>query len=130
MKLKIQDVKFVELDDWNRLVVETYGRRYNFQQQNGCKPRGIERITVPDYSNDWEDELHSSIENNPDVEIGFKFDVWLKRDPKQPIPNQADTWELDLFWKRNFYPHINSVANDLFRRGLIDAGNYVINIDW
>lgn len=26
-----------EVDEWDNLVSSTYGRVYNFQQQNGCK---------------------------------------------------------------------------------------------
>ncbi len=59
-----------------------------------------------------------------------KFNSWLSRDPKKPIKDQEFSWELDLFWSRNFYPSLQSVANDLYKKGLIEAGKYIINIDW
>lgn len=63
-------------------------------------------------------------------EMGVKFEVWLARDPNQPITNQKYDWELELFWERNFYPDIHTLANDLHSKGLIEAGDYLINIDW
>lgn len=63
-------------------------------------------------------------------ERGVKFDVWLTRDPKQPIPEQTADYQLALFWERNFYPSLEMVANDLYKKGLIEAGDYTINIDW
>ena len=62
--------------------------------------------------------------------MGVKFAKWLERDPKQPIKNQQYEWELNLFWIRNFYPNIQTVANDLYKKGLIKKGEYTINIDW
>lgn len=35
------------MQDWDNLVEETYGKPYMFQQQDGCKDRGTEHITVP-----------------------------------------------------------------------------------
>jgi hypothetical protein len=35
-----------------------------------------------------------------------------------------------MFWERNFYPDTYTVANDLYDKGLIEAGDYIINIDW
>jgi hypothetical protein len=54
----------------------------------------------------------------------------LNRDPKKPIPNQKYDFELEMWWTRNFYPSVEMVANDLHKKGLIEAGDYVINIDW
>ena len=85
-------------------------------------------------------------------EMGVKFDVWLKRDPNAPLnPTKEELkncnyywgksekdereWKNDkshirLFWERNFYPNVQTVANDLYEKGLIEAGNYSIKIDW
>ena len=41
-----------------------------------------------------------------------------------------DSWLIDLWWKRNFYPDIEMVANDLHAKGLLEAGEYAIDIDW
>lgn len=128
--LKIKTVQQIEVSDWDNLVRETYGRPYNFQQQNGCQGRGSFPITIPsEYAED--EDMNDSI---PEVvngnEMGVKFDVWLARDPNQPIPNQEYDWELESFWERNFYPDIHTVANDLYKKGLIEKGEYQINIDW
>lgn len=122
----------IDVQDWDALVVDTYGKPYSFQQQDGCKERGIVNITVPqkhpyDYEKDTIPE-----EVNGD-EMGVSFKAWLSRDPKQKL-NTKDEWDkehgLDLFWKRNFYPDIDMLVNDLYARGLLPAGEYVINIDW
>jgi hypothetical protein len=35
-----------------------------------------------------------------------------------------------MFWDRNFYPNVQMVANDLHKKGLLEAGEYSIRIDW
>ena len=67
--------------------------------------------------------------------MGVSFKAWLERDPKQKINSddarrQACGFGLNLFWKRNFYPSIDMIANDLHSKGLLPAGEYCINIDW
>ncbi len=37
LKFKIKSV--IEVSDWDKLVSETYGRPYNFQQQDGTQDR-------------------------------------------------------------------------------------------
>jgi hypothetical protein len=59
------------------------------------------------------------------------FAAWLARDPDAPLGGErADAFGIRLFWKRNFYPSIGMVLNDLHARGLLEAGEYVIVIDW
>ncbi len=127
--IKTSSLAVIEDRDWDALVSETYGRPYTFQQQEDCQGRGMVYITIPDEDND--EEMHDSI---PEVvngeQMGVKFKVWLERDPKLPIPGQKQDYELELFWQRNFYPDIQTVANDLHSKGLIEAGKYGINIDW
>lgn len=89
---------------------------------------------------------------NDERKMGVKFDVWLNRDPNAPLnPSKEElkrchyywgkteedeiAWKEDkshirMFYERNFYPNIQSVANDLHEKGLIEAGKYVIEIDW
>jgi hypothetical protein len=62
--------------------------------------------------------------------MGVKFHKWLERDPNEPVGNVTNKTSIELWWERNFYPDIETVANDLYNNGLIEAGNYVINIDW
>jgi len=128
--IPIKIIKMIDVSDWDNLVSSTYNRVYSFQQQDGCQERGVVNITVPEkYTED--DEMHDSIpEKLNGEEMGVKFKSWLERDPKQPMKNQKNDWELSMFWERNFYPDLSTVANDLYERGLIEAGDYTINIDW
>lgn len=128
--IKCSNKKLIEVDDWDELVQKTYGKPYRFQQQNGCQSRGTFDLTIP--SEDAMDEdMNDSIPEEVNGEImGVKFKTWLARNPKQTAPDMKEQWEIDLFWARNFYPDIFTVANDLYKRGLIEAGEYVINIDW
>ena len=127
--MKIRSVQMIDDDDWDDLVETTYGRHYTFQQQDGCKDRGIVQLVVPGEDNDA--EMADAIPEDLNCEeMGVKFAVWLARDPKQQLKNQEYDFELDLWWERNFYPDLQTVANDLHAKGLLEAGKYVIKIDW
>lgn len=117
----MKKVTLISEQKWSALVRRTYNRKYDLQQQDGCMPRGIVKLTIPcKYTND--EEMHDSIPYKINgKEMGVKFKTWLERDPKD---GEA------LFWERNFYPDINTVANDLHKKGLLKAGEYVIEIDW
>lgn len=109
--------------------MKTYNRPYSFQQQDGCKERQRVNITIPDHPYDYENDSVPEVVNGE--EMGVSFKAWLERDPKQPLNSgRGDTFALELFWERNFYPDVQMVANDLHAKGLINAGDYVIDIDW
>ena len=120
----------IDVGDWDELISTTYGRPYSFQQQNGCQDRGIFNLTIPSVEI-YDDTMNDSI---PEVvngdKMGVKFKTWLERDPQKKLHKQKADYELSLFWKRNFYPDVETVANDLYKKGLIEAGDYIINIDW
>ena len=118
----------IDVQDWDALVTETYGRVYSFQQQDGCKDRDLVAITVPEECDDFENDTVPEIVNGD--EMGVSFKAWLARDPKTPLPDRDDTFGLTLWWERNFYPDVQMIANDLYEKGLIEAGDYMINIDW
>ena len=129
--MKIKTVKQIAVADWDDLVEKTYGRTYNFQQQDGCKDRGIDHITVPvEHPEDFENDTVPEEVNHRDQ--GVSFAAWLARDPKQLLNNPEDRydWSLRLWWDRNFYPHVDMVINDLHTKGLLSAGDYQIVIDW
>lgn len=129
MPLKFKTEKIIDVQDWDALVQETYGRIYNFQQQDGCRHRGIFEFSVPEREvYDFENDTISEIDNED--ERGVSFKAWLERDPKQKLQNQEYDWELKLWWSRNFYPEFQMVANDLNKKGLLPDGDYIINIDW
>lgn len=126
--MKIKNVKMID-SEWDKLVQETYKRPYTFQQQERCRDRGTFYITIPvKNAEDFENDTVPEIVNHD--KIGVSFEAWLNRDPKKPIFNQEYDFELEMWWQRNFYPSVEMVANDLHKRGLIEAGDYVINIDW
>lgn len=129
--LKYQNTKIIDSGDLDDLVVQTYGRPYCFQQQDGCQSRGSETITIPtEWNDDFENDTIPEVVNGE--EMGVSFKAWLERDPKQALPGKDDQHDcaLDLFWLRNFYPGLQTVCNDLHAKGLIDAGDYEIKIDW
>lgn len=127
--MKIRTEKVIDVSEWDALVKKTYGRPYSFQQQDGCRNRGVFRFSVPAAS-EIDDLMPTSV---PEVvngeEMGVSFAAWLNRDPKAPIENERD-YALELWWDRNFYPDIQMVANDLHAKGLLEAGDYTIDIDW
>jgi hypothetical protein len=116
----------LEFDD---IVEKTYGKHYCFQQQEGCKSVGTEHFKIPTPRTDFDrDSIPEEV--NGDI-MGVSFKAWLDRDPKEPLNDSKTTdWEIDLFWERNFYPHPEILLNDLDSKGLIPAGELVINIDW
>ena len=125
--MKIRKENVVEVQDWDELVEETYKRPYAFQQQDGCKSRGSFRFSVPDEAEDYENDTVPEIVNGE--ERGVSFKAWLERDPKAPIEGRQD-YMIGLWWERNFYPDIQMIANDLHEKGLLEADDYTINIDW
>ena len=126
--IRTRTEKLIDVQDWDNLVIETYGRPYAFQQQDGCKDRDLVAITVPDECEDFENDTVPEIVNGD--EMGVSFKAWLARDPKTPLKDRDDAFGLTLWWERNFYPDVQMVANDLYEKGLIEAGDYLINIDW
>ena len=129
MKLKIKTEQVIAVDDWDKLVEETYGRPYKFQQQDGCRSRGTFKFKVPDKELlDFENDEVKEEVNGP--EEGVSFAAWLARDPKKQIPERDEDYVLELWWHRNFYPDVSMVANDLHKKGLLPEGDYTIDIDW
>lgn len=133
MKISTRTEQVIDLSDWDQLVQDTYGRPYSFQQQDGCKERQRVRIFVPDEEAEGYDFENDTVpETVNHKERGVSFKAWLARDPKQKL--NAEDWDsehaLSMWWERNFYPTVEMIANDLHARGLLDAGEYSIDIDW
>lgn len=131
--MKTRNVTIIDVDEWNKTVEKIYKRPYSFQQQDGCKERGIFYFSVPDDSDDFENDTLPEKSNHE--EMGVSFVAWLKRDPKQvlSIPDngqESADWNIRIWWKRNFYPEFQTLANDLCSRGELKAGKYAIEIDW
>lgn len=138
MELKYKEVKVITVSDWDNLVKEVYGKPYNFQQQDDCKARGYEPFTVwEDLNYDLsycEDFTNKKIPYEINGKImGVSFQTWLnttEEDIKSKFLNRDVKLGFDIFWHRNFYPHISILAQDLYKKGLIEAGDYLIKIDW
>ncbi len=132
MKLKTRTETVIDDSDWDELVQKTYGRPYHFQQQEGCQNRGGFGLTVPEEANDFPNDTVLEIVNGPKMGVSFK--AWLERDPKQILKEndacREEQWCIDMWWDRNFYPDIQMVANDLHEKGLLDAGEYLIDVNW
>jgi hypothetical protein len=121
-------IKQIDDSDLDDLVQKVYGKPYTFQQQNGCQERGARNITVPERI--LEDEVFNTIsEAIEDDAYGVSFEDWLAADPNNPIFGEEE-WEREMMFHRNVYPPIEQVVNDLHAKGLIDAGEYQILIDW
>lgn len=121
--LQYNITKNIECSDWDKFIQETYGKPYCFQQQNDCRDRGSFDFSVPVEDID-DDEMFDDIPyeiNGPDM--GVKFQTWLSRDPKN-LPDDL------LFWYRNFYPDLNTLVDDLHKKGLLEEGDYSIIVDW
>ena len=128
--MKIKTEKVIDVGEWDALVEQTYGRPYAFQQQCGCKSRGIHRFRVPEDAYDYErDSVPEEVNGE---EMGVSFAAWLVRDPKQKLsdPDDHQDYSLRLWWERNFYPDMQMIANDLYEKGLLEAGDYIIEISW
>ena len=120
----------IDVSDWDKLVTETYQRPYSFQQQDGCKDRQRVQLTIPEEAWDYDNDSVPEIVNGE--EMGVSFKAWLGRNPDHRIPNPHSFGYdgTNLWWERNFYPDVQMIANDLHAKGLIEAGDYVIDIDW
>lgn len=135
MAVKFKNKKTISVREWDELVKKTYGKPYSFQQQDGCKDRGTEYVNVPSDDDDYDNDTLPEIVNHNKMGVSFK--AWLERDPTKPLdgggkPEKADTdqWSINLWWERNFYPAVGIIANDLHKRGLLEAGEFYIDIDW
>jgi len=130
--LRINTIQTISLQDWNKFVEEVYSRPYDFQQQDGCRKRGTYHLTVSESTEDkpydFENDTVPEVVNGPKKGVSFK--AWLARDPKLPLQHMTTSWDLGIWWERNFYPSIEMVAMDLHQKGLLAAGKYIIVIDW
>lgn len=127
----MQQVFKIDVDEWDDIIKDTYGKPYSFQQQDGCKERGTYEFEVPlkypaeDYTNKViPEKVNGSV-------MGVSFETWLARDPLQKLASGEDkSWEIEMFWERNFYPDVEQLIQDLYQKGKLPEGCYLINIDW
>jgi len=128
--MKIHTIKVIPVSEWDKLVTETYGKPYSFQQQDGCRPREMFEISVPDIC-EYETPHAEIPEDWAGNIMCVDFEVWLKTDPEtQKARNGWDDYKLESFWNRSFYPSLEMLINDLHKRGLLEEGEYSIDLDW
>jgi hypothetical protein len=131
-KISFEQVKLIEEVKWSEFVSEIYNRPYRFRVQNGCMDIVRFRFSVPDDAEDFSNKTIPEILNGD--ERGVSFSAWLERDPKILLKDQFTDilaqCRTIMWWERKFYPKFQMVANDLHKRGMLDAGDYLINIDW
>jgi len=121
-----RNVNLISLQEWNKLVREVYGKPYDFQQQDGCKAKGVVWEECPSEGYDYE-KSEIPLKVNGD-EMGVSFKTWLET--PADIKWFEDAWDDELFWERNFYPSIDMIINDLHEKGFIPEGDFGIEIDW
>ena len=84
---------------------------------------------VPDFAKDFKsDEVPENLDKKDQTGVSFK--AWLNRDPKMKLEKQKYDFELGMWWERNFYPNLQILANDLYKKGVIEADNYTINANY
>lgn len=127
--LKIQKRNVIDVLDWDNLVEKTYGKIYNFQQQDGCQSRGTYTLNIGcEVEDDYPDTVPLKINGE---EMGVNLKSWLETDSqKHKNKMNWEDWQVSMFWERNFYPNIEVLAYDLHKKGLIEKGEYDIKIDW
>lgn len=121
MKLNARKVNLITDSEWDALVKSVYDKPYCFQQQDGCKERGTFNFSVP--CSTWDYKNNEITDNDSDNDVmGVSFQAWLDGIPffvGKPI-----------FWERNFYPDVSMIIDDLYKKGHLEEGDYVIEIDW
>lgn len=123
-KLVAEDTKLILESDWSDLVVQVYGRPYQFQQQGEMKGQNtIYEFTVPESFDNWDI-------SGVDAEI----QEWLNATPPREEIGEGDSsiteFRVTLWWLRENYPDFETIMIDLARRGLIDPGSYALHTCW
>ncbi|MEU7631747.1 hypothetical protein AB0C34_17415 [Nocardia sp. NPDC049220] len=97
--------------DFSRFISQVYGRPYQLQQQREClSQNSLVEFTVP------AEESECS---------GPSLAQWQATPP----PTRGDSRE-QVRWKREFFPQLEDVVNDLHTRGLLPAGEYALDVSW
>ena len=111
-------VTLIDSFELDKLVKDTYGKPYCFQQQDDCKPRGTYEFSLPiEYPEDYcRDEVNLAKD-----EMGVSFSSWLATPPES---------FREIEWERNFYPDAEILLQDMHLKGVLPEGDYLIRIDW
>lgn len=111
MDLKSKTVKLIWESDFSKLVTETYGKPYRFQQQGDMMGQDtIYKFSIPDAN--W---LPTPEDAARDIA------TWL---------NDSRTFKYEFEAERECYPVFESVIVDLHERGIIVPGDYALHVWW
>lgn len=128
----VKNVMLIDSLVFDKIVESVYGKHYYFQQQNGCRYKGIDLYTVPVMGFKEEDQELNKLEDLNRVvnsnTMGIYFSDWLNTD--YSTDNWNDNYHKLLWWERNFYPCPEMIINDLFDKGVLPKCELVIHIDW
>ena len=132
--MKIEKLNVISDANWSRFVSETYGRPYwfSYQRWRDQGEKGLYRFTLPlEDIEEFDEHGECDVEDIPKPKwFGVKFEYWLERDPKKPLVGQTKDEQLEDWWENSFYPSHEVIANDLFNKGILEAGDYAIGVDW
>lgn len=135
-KLEFEIRKVVEEGCWNFFIENTFNKgpyTYNFQQQDGCRERGPYLVEVPPSEEDLLDGpelLNEEISYEVNGEMyGVSLETWLNTSKVDTASKLEKDYLNDLYWCRHFYPRINELVNHLYKLGLIEEGDFYIEID-
>ena len=136
--LEYKTIRVIKEHDFNELVTNTYGLPYKLQQQNGIMERQyfeiyIDSEEVIEGDETEYDDIHESIPleiNGPERLV--RFGTWVNSNPTDIMKEAGWTkeYEIRLFYHRNFYPPLDMLLGDLYKKGLLEEGTFYINIDW
>lgn len=105
--MKIRTKNVIEVSDWDKVVTATYGRPYNFQQQDGCQDRGRFNIVIPAEAEDFEKDIVPENVNDEEMENLIKaLQILLK----YGNPTNVLTWQIDIARVNGVRPSL--VANE------------------
>lgn len=111
-------VKTINAEDWSLFIQKTYGRSYAISLQKEYVSKQIVKLSCPCEPIDFKDDTN-----------GASFKTWLERDPDKILPNNSP-FSTRLWWESNFYPHVSMIINDLHSKGLLEEGDFYIELDW
>ena len=129
----------VNHNDWNKFITEVYGKPYNFQQQDGCRSRGVYDFSLPfDFELYDEEEDFLDFVDRTDFNKNqscVKFSVWKDekvkyKDPDKTVFYQDEYEDERLYWVRAFYPNLYTLLDDLYKKGLLEDGDYELVVSW
>ena len=110
--LKYNLIRQVSDTDFDNLVMETYGKSYAIQQQEGCRDRGVIYISVPPLYDINVNEYPDTIEQAIDEDMyGVRWEDWLAVNPNDERLGEED-WEREMALQRNVYPPMHDLINE------------------